>query len=142
MVSHELRSPLTVLVGQAALLRRHTGMPPEVIDGPVEDIARESELLARIIDNMLTLARLDHRESLDLEPVQLGRLIEGIVTDWVRRAPEREFLYVAARVIQVVGADPGAIRQVVDNLISNAVKYGPPGQPIQVSVEVTRRWFG
>ena len=135
MVSHELRTPLTVLVGQAALLRRHKGMPREVIDGPVEDIARESEHLARIIDNMLTLARLDHRESLDLEPVQLGRLIEGIVTDWMRREPEREFLYVAARAIHVVDADPGAIRQVVDNLISNAVKYSPPGQPIQVSLD-------
>lgn len=134
MVSHELRTPLTILVGQTAMLQKRGDLPVDVVDGPLGDIARESEHLSSIIDNMLTLARLDHRESLEREPVELDRLVQAIVTDWMHREPERTFAYTVDQADHVVDADAGAIRQIVDNLIGNAVKYSPAGRPIEVSV--------
>jgi len=134
MVSHELRTPLTVLVGQTALLQKRRDLPTDLVDGPLDDIARESEHLSRIIDNMLTLARLDHRDSLEREPVQLGRLVREIVADWVDREPDREFVDTGDSSVHIVDVDPGAIRQVMDNLLGNAVKYSPAGTAIEVSV--------
>lgn len=142
MVSHELRTPLTVLVGQTAMLQKRRDLPIDLVDGPLDDIARESEHLSRIIDNMLTLARLDHRESLEREPVQLGRLVREIVADWVDREPEREFVDTGDSSVHIVNADPGAIRQVMDNLIGNGVKYSPAGTAIEVSVTGGERLVG
>lgn len=134
MVSHELRTPLTVLVGQTAMLQKRHDLPIDLVEGPLDDIARESAHLSRIIDNMLTLARLDHRDSLEREPVQLDRLVREIVADWAERGPEWEFVSTGDRSVHIVDADPDAIRQVLDNLLGNAVKYSPVGSAIEVSV--------
>lgn len=134
MVSHELRTPLTVIRGHAELLRKRTDLPSDVAGGPLEEIAEESEHLGRIIENMLTLVRIDRRDSPEHEPVLVHRLLGEIVSDWGRRLPDRAVTVAGAAAQSIIDADPVAIRQVLDNLISNAAKYSPPRAPIDVGL--------
>ena len=135
MVSHELRTPLTVIGGNADLLRTRTDLPSDVVAGAIAEIAAESDHLANIVENMLTLVRIDRREMADWEPVRIERLISEIVADWERRMPDRIFVVRSGSNLPIVDADPVAIRQVVDNLIGNAVKYSPLAARIEVDLE-------
>ena len=135
MVSHELRAPLTVIGGNADLLRTRSDLPSDVVAGAIAEIAAESDHLASIVENMLTLVRIDRREMEDREPVRIERLIGEIVADWERRMPDRIFIIRCESTLPIVDADPVAIRQVVDNLIGNAVKYSPSTARIEVDLE-------
>jgi PAS domain S-box-containing protein len=136
MVSHELRTPLTTILGNARVLAgRMRSLDADARGGALIDIADEAERLNQVIENLLVLARLEAGRTLDLEPILLGRFIDGVVTAERAANPDREYVTADCDPGLVVIANPDALTQVVANLLSNARKYSPPDQPIDVACE-------
>jgi two-component system, OmpR family, sensor kinase len=132
--SHELRTPLTSIRGFAELNRR--GGAPERADvdrmmGRIEDEAIRMGLL---VEDLLLLARLDQERALDLTDLDLRTLVEDTVHDARARDPERPMILEAARKPIRVTADEYRIRQVITNLVSNAMTHTPQDSQIQVRV--------
>jgi two-component system OmpR family sensor kinase len=132
--SHELRTPLTSIRGFAELNRR--GGAPERADvdrmmGRIEDEAIRMGLL---VEDLLLLARLDQERALDLADLDIRSLVEDTVHDARARDPERPMVLESARKPIRVTADEHRIRQVITNLVSNAMTHTPAGSQIHVRV--------
>ena len=134
IASHELRTPLTVLLGYLEMLHRRL-----VRDGDqalVRYASRalsQTKRLAELITNLLDVTRLQHgKMQVDLEPVDLVQLI-GQTLEVARSLAEgQEIAFSAAEREIVTLADPGRLEQVVMNLLTNAIKYAPATQRIDV----------
>jgi len=135
VVSHDLKSPLATISGYVQLLSH---AHPEEFDEFVGEIARGVENMRRLIDDLLTYASAPSTP-LRLATVDLTGLVDTVVadrTDVLRRTgvPVPE---IAVDPLPPVVGDVVLLRQVIDNLIGNALKYTPPGQ--QPRVHVTGR---
>ncbi len=133
IVSHEIRTPLTVITGYADLLQWAPGERSQVV-GYARTIGGEAARLARLIDDLLVLARIESgRLALHRTPIDLNVLVEEEVERLRTIEPDREFRFVLDRSLPPVDADPERIAQVVVNLVDNAIKYSPAGGPITIS---------
>ena len=135
-VSHELRTPLTSIYGFAeTLLRRDIGFSDEERETFLRYIASESERLTGIVDALLNVARLDSGTlEVDLVPTDLSELLLEAVSDTSVPALANGHRFVVDLDDEVpeVRADPDKLRQVVDQLVENAVKYSPAGAVVRV----------
>jgi len=130
LISHELRTPVTTIFGNATLLSDRA----ELADrerAMVSDIVGDSDRLLRIVENLLQLTRLGSGTALDLEPQVLDHVVHRAVASYRRRHPEREVRLTTSPPSAVVDADPTAIELLIENLLSNADKYSPAGKPIE-----------
>jgi two-component system, OmpR family, sensor kinase len=132
--SHELRTPLTSIRGFAELYRR--GGMPERTD--VAELMRRLEAeairMGTLVDDLLLLARLDRERPLDLTDVDLCGLARDAAHDMRTCDPDRQVDFVAdAGSARIVG-DEHRLRQVVTNLVTNAVQHTPPGTAIRLLV--------
>jgi signal transduction histidine kinase len=130
LVSHELKTPVTTILAGSALLAHGAGAYAEEIASDIED---EAQRLAAIIDNLLALARVESAGASIVEPILLRHLVTAVADHYVRREPGRVFEIEGRRDVIVEGA-PEQIAMIVDNFLSNAVKYSPPLSPITVRV--------
>jgi signal transduction histidine kinase len=130
LVSHELKTPITTILGASALIRQRMG-PGE--EGIIDDLDAEADRLAGIVDNLLALARLDAGAISSAEPVLLNRIAQQETERAARRDTTREYPFVADGEA-VVEAVPEQISMVLRNFLTNAVKYSPNGSPIRVHV--------
>jgi len=137
-VSHELRRPVAAIFGAALTLKRDdVELDAELQEKLLEMIAEESSCLAEIVNNLLIASQLDTgtlRARIErCDPRAIARLeIDAART----HLPETiEVLLVAAADVPAVAADPGQLRQVLGNLIENAIKYSPGGGTIEVTIE-------
>ena len=131
--SHELRTPLSSIRGYAELFRLGAAAEPADLERSMIRIESESERMSGLVDDMLTLARLDEVREPIREAVDLASLAEEACSDVRAAAPGREVLLEATRPASVTG-DPDQLRQLVSNLLRNAVAHAPQGT-IEVSVE-------
>ncbi len=100
----------------------------------LEFIARESERLTTIVDALLNVARLDTGDlTVSLEPTDVASVVSEVVTSAVPSGNGHRFVADVAVEGVAVQADPDKLRQVLDQLISNAVKYSPDGGTVTVS---------
>ena len=137
-VSVELRTPLTSIYGFAqTLLREDVAFSDAERRTFLEFIARESERLTTIVDALLNAARLDKGDlTVTLAPTDVVDVVHSVVDAARRRtrtatsSSPRSTAAPAAR-----SADPDKLRQVLDQLVANAVKYSPGGGTVTVSVE-------
>jgi signal transduction histidine kinase len=132
IVSHELRGPLSNIIGFADLLvMQHQGNETATEDATI--IADEGRRLAGLIDDFLDLQRIDRGAMrTDLRTVELGAILDRLAT--IVPEDERCPLEVQAPDdVSDVLADPERILQVLLNLVSNARKYSPDGGQVQVS---------
>ena len=136
LVSHELRTPLTTLTGTARALRRHGDRisPPERAVA-LRDVEVGAESLARIVENMLTLAQADSRSTVELEPQLLRRLIGAMLVEQREQFPSHEVILTEVETLLPVTANADYVRLIVGNLLSNARKYSPSGGRIDVLID-------
>ena len=136
-VSHELRTPLNALLGWADLLRLDT-VSDDRRRRAIASIYDNAKLQAQLIDDLLDTARiLSAKLRVERALVDIGRVVEEAVSI-VAPAAEAKELELAVRIDEpglLLMGDPMRIRQIVWNLVSNAVKFTPRGR---VSVHVTR----
>jgi len=135
--SHELRTPLAAVYGAAQTLLRHDFALDEVgRERFVSLIADESERLGRIVNEILLANQLDAgRLDMEFEPFDPAELVERVVEATRAYAPPTVTLtYSAPEGLPRVSADLDRARQVLFNLVENAVKYSPEGGQVQVEV--------
>jgi len=134
LISHELRTPVTTIFGNATLLsgRDEIGDREQAM---IHDIVGDSDRLLRIVENLLQLTRLGAGTELDLEPQVLDHVVHQALSSYRRRHPNRDVRLTTTPPSAVVDADKTAIELLVENLVSNADKYSPPDEPIDVVVE-------
>ncbi|MEU8177315.1 HAMP domain-containing sensor histidine kinase [Microbispora hainanensis] len=134
--SHELRTPLTSIRGFAELYRQQNSQDPVVLLRRIEDQAVRMGLL---VDDLLLLARLDQQRPLERRPVDVLSLAAGAVLDAQTLAPDREIdllrLDDSDEPVRVLG-DEARLRQVVGNLVSNALRHTPKGTAFRVGVGI------
>ena len=136
MVSHDLRGPLTALHGQAELLLRRlqrAGAPAQDLHG-VEVILASARRMNRMIQDLVDAARLESRQfRLDLRAVALPPFVLGLKEQLAATAADAERIQVEqVSDLPPVLADPDRLERVLTNLLSNALKYSPPGSPVTV----------
>jgi signal transduction histidine kinase len=134
--SHELKTPLTVINANAQLLKRWGDDEPAVRSESLDAIITESEQLAGMVSGMLTLAKADSGDKIPKEPLSMHRLV-GEVVAHARPRAERKALELCAHLPAgeaVVVGDESLLRQLLNNLIDNAIKFTESGR-IDVSLE-------
>ncbi|MCE9563965.1 MAG: cell wall metabolism sensor histidine kinase WalK [Planctomycetes bacterium] len=141
-VSHELKTPLAVIKSSTETLIDGAAEDPESREIFLTQITREADRLEELIQDLLSLARIESG-NLGLEPMTLalGQAITDCVERHQGRAEVKTLTMVEKPPADVRGeiyawADPDALRQVMDNLVDNAIKYTPNGGRITV------RWTG
>jgi two-component system OmpR family sensor kinase len=162
--SHELRTPLTAIRGFAEYYRqrgglvRHwdreeaadaeggsgsradaatsaTGLTPDDLDRIMQRVEKEAARMGLLVEDLLLLARLDQQRPLAAQPVDLLSLAADAVHDARLLAPDRTIdLSVQPGAAFLVIGDEPRLRQVIGNLMSNALTHTPDGSPIEVSV--------
>jgi two-component system OmpR family sensor kinase len=138
--SHELRTPLASIRGYAELFRIGAARNPEDTEKAMSRIEAEAARMGVLVEDLLTLARLDEVRELIREDVDLARLAGDAVDDARATAPDREIELGAAGQVRVVG-DPHQLRQVLANLLRNALVHTPPGTPVEVDVRDEGDWM-
>jgi two-component system OmpR family sensor kinase len=130
--SHELRTPLTVLRGMSEVLLRQGPRTGPQHDG-LRDLHEESVRLSRLVDDLLTLTRLDAGQPLNPEPVPLAPFLSQFAERYSSAWPNRR---IDLEVGSIDGAaayvDPDALRRIVTNLVDNAARYSTTGTPITI----------
>ncbi len=137
-VSHELRTPLAAIYGAALTLRRDDVMLAEPQrTGLLEVIAGESDRLARIVNDILWASRLEsgalHTTIQVCDGPELARGIVEAARSYV--PPNVKLVFDAPNDLPALAADPDKVRQVLSNLVENAVKYSPEGGIVRVSLD-------
>ena len=130
--SHELRTPLVSIRGYAELFRMGAAREPEDIAKAMRRIEDEAARMGVLVEDLLTLARLDEVREAPHGTVDLSVLARDAVDDARATAPEREITLRAAPI--TVTGDADQLRQVLANLLRNALVHTPSGTPIEVSV--------
>lgn len=137
IIAHDLRNPLNIVVLHTHLLERHA-RGDHVMWDSVQEIRGAAARLNRMIHDLLDLSRLEAR-SLKLlrAPTQLGEVLRKAVGRAILTAPDRAIELALAADLPPVLADADRIAQVMDNLLTNAIKYGGSGTPIAVTATRT-----
>ena len=138
-VSHELRTPLAAIYGAAVTLRRRDiGLDEELRERLLGIVVEESERLSQIVNDLLLASQLDAGSlPVTIEATDARELAEAVVESARAHLPEGMSIDLTAPAsLPHVAADPGQLRQVLDNLLENAVKYSPSGGRIDVTLEL------
>ena len=146
--SHELRTPLTAMRGYAEYYRQRGGVPEPPapqngtgqlsgadLDRIMQRVEQESARMGVLVEDMLLLARLDQQRPLERRPVDLLTLAADAVQDARIIAPGRAIdLNVGSATAFLVLGDEVRLRQVIGNLMSNALNHTPDGTPVTVAI--------
>ena len=140
--SHELRTPLTTIRGFAELYRQRgglengaNGIPRADLDRIMRRLEQEASRMGVLVEDLLLLARLDQQRPLDTRPVDLLTLAADAVHDARVMAPQRSInLTVEPGAAPIVLGDEVRLRQVIGNLMSNALVHTPDGTPVEVRI--------
>ena len=136
-LSHELRTPLNAILGWAQLLT-HGRNDPKMLDEGLEVIERNARVQTQIISDLLDMSRIiSGKVRLDMQRVDPGTMIQAAV-DAVRPSADVKGVQIRVLIDSLAGpvtADPSRLQQVVWNLVSNSIKFTPPGGKIEVRLE-------
>ncbi|MCW2991642.1 MAG: integral rane sensor signal transduction histidine kinase [Solirubrobacterales bacterium] len=129
--SHELRTPLSSIRGYAELYRMGATREPAELERSMQRIEDEAQRMGVLVEDLLTLARLDEIADAPHVEVDVGALARDAVDDARATAPDREITLQAEGAALVEG-DADQLRQVLGNLVRNALVHTPAGTPIEV----------
>jgi two-component system OmpR family sensor kinase len=137
--SHELRTPLASIRGYSELYRIGAAREPAEVERAMGRIEAESARMGGLVDDLLTLARVDEVREPAREPLDLRELLEDARDDALAAAPERAISLTPTGPV-AIEADGDALRRVFANLLRNAIVHTPGGTPIEISLESTDAW--
>lgn len=133
-VSHELKTPLTALREGANLLSEEAvgKLTPEQAE--IAEILRHNSVeLQKLIEDLLSFGASQFRKVMvDLEPVEIRRVVERVAADQALAARARGLSFDTAIEDVMLAADPEKLRVVLDNLVSNAIKFSPQGERVRI----------
>ena len=134
VISHELKTPVALIKGYAGTLRRtDADWDPETMREGLSVIEEEADRLNSLIDNLLDASRIQAGVfKLELGDVSLERLAQRVVEGFRLQTEAHDFEFDFPPGLPTVVADEARIRQVLDNLVSNAIKYSPDGGTIRI----------
>jgi PAS domain S-box-containing protein len=141
-VSHELRTPLAAIYGAAVTLRREDlDLGEEMTNRLLAVVAEESDRLAQIVNDVLLASHLDSGQlQLRIETVDAAKVTGHVVEAARTHLPDGVTVDLdAVPALPPVAADEQQLRQVLVNLVENAVKYSPEGGPVRVRIEQAGR---
>ncbi|MBA7586629.1 Adaptive-response sensory-kinase SasA [subsurface metagenome] len=137
LVSHELRSPMTVITGAInTALTEAERLSPEETRQLLKDAAAESESLSNLLANLLELSRVQaQRLVLYSEAIDVKRVIQDAVDKIKHQYSTHTFVINLPRRLPPLQADPLRLERILYNLLENAVKYSPTGGEVRVSAK-------
>ncbi len=137
-VTHDLRTPLTAIRGHAAALADGV-VPPEMRERSLQTIETEAQRLEHMVADLLDLARMEARRfRVSVVPVDAAELVRQAVAAHEAVALRRD-VALSQRIGDEgeVHSDPDRLRQIIGNLVDNAVRWTPPGGTVQVDADVS-----
>ncbi len=140
--SHELRTPLTSIRGFAELHRQGAVTDAGEVSRLLGRIEDEAKRMGLLVDDLLLLARLDQQRPFERAPVDLQAVAADAVEAARATAPDREIVLdtaVGVGAPLVVAGDEPRLRQVISNLLDNALSYSPVGTPVTMAVGAAER---
>jgi two-component system OmpR family sensor kinase len=135
--SHELRTPLTSIRGFAELYRQGAVRDPEEVGRLMQRIEAEGARMGLLVEDLLLLARLDQQRPLTIAPVDLAEVAGDAVHDAQAVQPDRPIglrLDDSLTEVPVVLGDEARLRQVVGNLVTNALTHTPPSARVTLTL--------
>lgn len=137
--SHELRTPLATIRGYGELYRMGALTTTDQVDDTMRRVEQSATRMGTLVEDLLALARLDEGRPMSTGPVDLTVLAADAVSDLHALDPSR-----ATRLVPLVEGAPSGpcvvvgeesrLRQVLANLVGNAVQHTPPGTPVEIAV--------
>jgi two-component system sensor histidine kinase KdpD len=141
-ISHDLRTPLATIVGSASTLAEDTGsLKPEDRKELSRAIHDEARRMSNLVSNILDMARLDAgmiRLRKEWYPVE--EIIGTVLTRFGKQTAGREVKVTLPPGIPLIYCDAVMIEQVLSNLLENALRYTPPGSPLEIAAEISPEW--
>jgi len=142
VVSHELKTPVSIIKGYAETLRRpEARRNPALVEEMLTSITEESDRLARLVDDLLDASRLQAGglPFRDVEDVNLRFIARRVVERYAPQAPQHQLVldFTPEDDFPTVRGDPQRLEQVLDNLVSNAIKYSPRGGMVEIKGEAS-----
>ncbi len=138
--SHELRTPLVTIRGFSELYRHGALATKDDVAMAMGRIESEAKRMGSMVEDLLMLARLDEQRPLQLKPVDLQLLAHDAVVDTKASSGDRTITLTgldgASPTAAPVQGDEAKLRQVIGNLVGNALRYTPEGSPIELAVGV------
>lgn len=141
-VSHELKTPVALIKGYAGTLRREDATwDEEVIRNGLTVIEEEADRLTALIENLLAASKLQaERMRLDMSDVSIPKLAAQVIERFKTQTEKHKLSLSFPKDFPVAQGDEARLRQVLDNLISNAIKYSPEGGTITVGGEMDNQY--
>lgn len=136
-IAHEFKTPLSSILGFSKMLstKNHIGDPAKEI---AEQIQQAANRLSSLINNFLEVTKTTTEGwTTHYEPCDIGEIIKQSVEEFTSLNKKHKISYIISSNYPILKTDPRLIRQVLDNLISNAIKYSPNGGIIIVSLQVS-----
>lgn len=133
-VSHELKNPIHIVMGYAALLMDEADMPPEQVAEMSTQIFRSAERMHRIVTNLLDITQIEEGEPWQLRRIALLGIVQDALHEHLFLAEQKQItleLDPFSRDVHVM-ADPVHLHQAFSNLVSNAIKYTPAGGEVHL----------
>ena len=142
VVSHELKTPISIIKGYAETLRRpEARRNPALVEEMLASITEESDRLARLVDDLLDASRLQAGglPFRDVEDVDLRFVARRVIERYTPQTSHHQLIldFVPADDFPTVSGDPQRLEQVLDNLVSNAIKYSPRGGVVEIKGEAS-----
>jgi signal transduction histidine kinase len=136
IAAHDLKNPLCAISGHAQMLEIFGAKSPEKASATALVIRRQTERMLDIISNLLDVRKIEEgRMSYKLGPCDAPAMMDEVVSDYRQRAEQKGIkLEMHCEAVAVATADSTVVRQILDNLVSNALKYSPRDTTIQCAV--------
>jgi PAS domain S-box-containing protein len=137
-VSHDLRSPLTLIRGYASMLEMVGELNEQQI-GYVHKITSGVDSMSRLVNNLLDLGRIEAGVGLQIEKVAVKEVVDRVILALQAQAQQKRVSLLAdisQQSIPLVDADPALLQQALQNLVENAIKYSDQGGPVQIKVSL------
>lgn len=138
--SHELRTPLTIMRGELESIIREAGVPAPLRER-IGSVLEETERLSRITESLFAISRLDAGEAkIQHQKFDLAALAQGTAEQMLLLAEEKQIrLSIQAQQPVFIDGDAARIKQIVVNLLDNAIKYAPGGGAVWLKVSAAQQ---